>query len=114
MPPQACGGACHSFDTGHTIKSIAPGGRTRVEVGFFFWPYDTALIRSMAEAADAFGYDMVGIADTPGNAMDPWVATTLLAAAARRARVAVLCHQPGHAASGGLGGLGGVDRATGS
>ena len=60
-----------------------------MEVGFFFWPYDTALIRSMAEAADAFGYDMVGIADTPGNAMDPWVATTLLAAAARRARVAV-------------------------
>src|SRR5947207_12814695 len=43
----------------------------------------------MAEAADAFGYDMVGIADTPGNAMDPWVATTLLAGAARRARVAL-------------------------
>ncbi|PYM69392.1 MAG: hypothetical protein DME03_22650, partial [Candidatus Rokuibacteriota bacterium] len=42
-----------------------------------------------AEAADAFGYDMVGIADTPGNAMDPWVATTLLAARTRRARVAV-------------------------
>src|SRR5258705_12194728 len=32
---------------------------------------------------------MVGIADTPGNAMDPWVATTLLAARTRRARVAV-------------------------
>jgi len=60
-----------------------------VEVGFFFWPYDTALIRSMAEAAENFGYDMVGIADTPGNAMDPWVATTLLAAATRRSRVAV-------------------------
>jgi 5,10-methylenetetrahydromethanopterin reductase len=60
-----------------------------VEVGFFFWPYDTALIRSMAEAADTFGYDMVGIADTPGNAMDPWVATTLLAGAVRRARIAV-------------------------
>ena len=60
-----------------------------MEVGFFFWPYDTALIRSMAEAAENFGYDMVGIADTPGNAMDPWVATTLLAAATRRSRVAV-------------------------
>jgi 5,10-methylenetetrahydromethanopterin reductase len=60
-----------------------------VEVGFFFWPYDTALIRSMAEAADTFGYDMVGIADTPGNAMDPWVATTLLAGPARRVRIAV-------------------------
>ncbi len=43
----------------------------------------------MAEAADAFGYDMVGIADTPGIAMDPWVATTLLASDTRRARVAV-------------------------
>jgi alkanesulfonate monooxygenase SsuD/methylene tetrahydromethanopterin reductase-like flavin-dependent oxidoreductase (luciferase family) len=60
-----------------------------VEVGFFFWPYDVALIRSMAEAADTFGYDVVGIADTPGNAMDPWIATTLLAETARRARVAV-------------------------
>src|SRR5207249_8895655 len=53
------------------------------------WPYDVALVGAMAEAADAFGYDMVGIADTPGNAMDPWVATTLLAARTRRARVAV-------------------------
>ena len=62
---------------------------SHVEIGFFFWPYDVALVGAMAEAADAFGYDMVGIADTPGNAMDPWVATTLLAARTRRARVAV-------------------------
>ena len=60
-----------------------------MEIGFFFWPYDVALVRAMAEAADAFGYDMVGIADTPGIAMDPWVATTLLAARTQRARVAV-------------------------
>jgi len=60
-----------------------------MEIGFFFWPYDVALVKAMAEAADGFGYDMVGIADTPGNAMDPWVATTLLAAQTRRARVAV-------------------------
>ena len=60
-----------------------------MEIGFFFWPYDVALVRAMAEAADAFGYDMVGIADTPGIAMDPWVATTLLAAHTQRARVAV-------------------------
>ncbi len=60
-----------------------------MEIGFFFWPYDVALVRTMAEAADACGYDMVGIADTPGNAMDPWVATALLAGATRRARVAV-------------------------
>ena len=61
----------------------------RVEIGFFFWPYDVALVRAMAEAADRFGYDLVGIADTPGNAMDPWVAATLVAAHTRRARVAM-------------------------
>jgi 5,10-methylenetetrahydromethanopterin reductase len=60
-----------------------------VEIGFFFWPYDVALVRAMAKAADAFGYDMAGVADTPGIAMDPWVATTLLATDTRRARVAV-------------------------
>jgi 5,10-methylenetetrahydromethanopterin reductase len=60
-----------------------------VEIGFFFWPYQVALVRAMAEAADTLGYDMVGIADTPGLAMDPWVATTLLAEGTRRARVAV-------------------------
>jgi 5,10-methylenetetrahydromethanopterin reductase len=60
-----------------------------VQIGFFFWPYHVELVRSMAEAADRFGYDMVGIADTPGIAMDPWVATTLLAQETRRARVAV-------------------------
>jgi len=60
-----------------------------VEIGFFFWPYDVALVRAMAEAADRFGYDLIGIADTPGNAMDPWVAATLVAAHTRRARVAL-------------------------
>ena len=60
-----------------------------MEIGFFFWPYHVGLVRSMAEAADVFGYDMVGIADTPGIAMDPWVATTLLAQETRCARVAV-------------------------
>ena len=60
-----------------------------MEIGFFFWPYHVALVRAMAEAADTLGYDMVGIADTPGIAMDPWVATTLLAKGTQRARVAV-------------------------
>ena len=60
-----------------------------MEVGFFFWPYDTALVRSMAAAADAYGYDMIGIADTPGNAMDPWVATTMVAEIVRKARIAL-------------------------
>jgi 5,10-methylenetetrahydromethanopterin reductase len=58
-----------------------------MQVGFFFWPYDVALVEAMAEAADRFGYDMIGVADTPGNAMDPWVAATLVAARTRRARV---------------------------
>jgi 5,10-methylenetetrahydromethanopterin reductase len=60
-----------------------------VEIGFFFWPYHVTLVRAMAEAADTLGYDMVGIADTPGIAMDPWVATTILAEGTPRARVAV-------------------------
>ena len=60
-----------------------------MEIGFFFWPYDVPLVRRMAEAADRYGFDMIGIADTPGNAMDPWVATTLVADATARARVAL-------------------------
>ena len=60
-----------------------------MEIGFFFWPYDVALVRRMAAAADRYGYDMIGIADTPGNAMDPWVATTMVAEATSRARVAL-------------------------
>ncbi len=60
-----------------------------MQIGFFFWPYDVSLVRAMAAAADRWGYAMVGIADTPGNAMDPWVAATLVAAATRRARVAL-------------------------
>ena len=60
-----------------------------MEIGFFFWPYDVALIRRMAAAADKYGYDMIGIADTPGNAMDPWVAATMTAEATTRARVAL-------------------------
>ena len=60
-----------------------------MEVGFFFWPFNAPLIRRMAVAADRYGYDMIGIADTPGNAMDPWVAATLTAEATERARVAL-------------------------
>jgi alkanesulfonate monooxygenase SsuD/methylene tetrahydromethanopterin reductase-like flavin-dependent oxidoreductase (luciferase family) len=60
-----------------------------MEIGFFFWPYDVALVRAMGDAAERFGYDLVGVADTPGNAMDPWVAGAVLAVATRRARVAL-------------------------
>ena len=50
-----------------------------MEIGFFFWPFTPDLVRRMARAADEYGYDMIGIADTPGNAMDPWVATAMVA-----------------------------------
>jgi 5,10-methylenetetrahydromethanopterin reductase len=43
----------------------------------------------MAENAERWGYDMIGIADTPGNAMEPWVASTIAAQATSRADVAL-------------------------
>jgi alkanesulfonate monooxygenase SsuD/methylene tetrahydromethanopterin reductase-like flavin-dependent oxidoreductase (luciferase family) len=54
------------------------------EVGFFFWPFDPYLVRRMANAADRYGFDLIGIADTPGNAMDSWVAATMVATATPR------------------------------
>jgi 5,10-methylenetetrahydromethanopterin reductase len=60
-----------------------------MEVGFFFWPYSPGLVRAMAAAAERHGFDMIGIADTPGNAMDPWVAATMVAQATERPRIAL-------------------------
>ncbi len=60
-----------------------------MEIGFFFWPYDPALTRRMSAAADRYGFDMMGIADTPGNAMDPWVAASLAAQTTERTRIAL-------------------------
>ncbi len=60
-----------------------------MEIGFFFWPYSVELVRGMADAAERYGYDMIGIADTPGNAMDPWIAAALAAERVRRARIAL-------------------------
>src|SRR5262245_44688124 len=60
-----------------------------MQVGFFFWPYSPDLCELLAERADRYGYAMIGIADTPGNAMDPWVSATLVARSSRRARVAI-------------------------
>ena len=49
----------------------------------------------MAKAADRWGYDMIGIADTPGNAMDPWVAATIVSREAGPRPVSLsLRHQP--------------------
>ena len=42
--------------------------------GFFFWPYEPALVERMVRLAERDGWDLVGVADTPGNAMDVWVA----------------------------------------
>jgi 5,10-methylenetetrahydromethanopterin reductase len=49
-----------------------------MEIGFFFWPYTPELVGRMGSAAARHAYDVVGIADTPGNAMDPWVAAAAL------------------------------------
>jgi 5,10-methylenetetrahydromethanopterin reductase len=60
-----------------------------MEVGFFFWPYTLDLCERLAERADRYGYAMIGIADTPGNAMDPWVSAAMVARASQRTRVAL-------------------------
>jgi 5,10-methylenetetrahydromethanopterin reductase len=56
--------------------------------GFFFWPYTPAYTARMARLGEDLGFDLVGIADTPGNALDPWVAMTLAAAATSRVPLA--------------------------
>ena len=60
-----------------------------MQVGFFFWPFTPELTLKVAAAAERWGYDMIGIADTPGNAMDPWVAATMVAAATSRPKVSL-------------------------
>jgi 5,10-methylenetetrahydromethanopterin reductase len=62
---------------------------SKMQVGFFFWPYTLDLCEQLAERADRYGYAMIGIADTPGNAMDPWVSATLVARASQQTRVAL-------------------------
>jgi 5,10-methylenetetrahydromethanopterin reductase len=60
-----------------------------VQVGFFFWPYTPEDTARMATLGDELGFDMVGVADTPGNAMDAWVAMTIVAQRTSRARVPI-------------------------
>ena len=50
-----------------------------MKIGFFFWPFNVEMTETMARHADTYCYDMMGIADTAGNAMDPWVAAALVA-----------------------------------
>jgi 5,10-methylenetetrahydromethanopterin reductase len=56
--------------------------------GFFFWPWSPEYTTRMAELADRDGWDLVGVADTPGNAMDAWVALTLAATRTERVGLA--------------------------
>jgi len=56
--------------------------------GFFFWPYTPEYTARMARLGEETGFDLVGIADTPGNALDPWVAMTIAAAATSRVALA--------------------------
>jgi 5,10-methylenetetrahydromethanopterin reductase len=60
-----------------------------MRVGFFFWPYTPQLVEQLAECANRYGFAMIGIADTPGNAMDPWIAAALAGRLTKRAKVAV-------------------------
>jgi len=56
--------------------------------GFFFWPYTPAYTARMASLGETLGWDLVGIADTPGNAMDVWVALALAAERTERVPLA--------------------------
>ncbi len=48
-----------------------PTKEFKMKIGFFFWPFNIEMTETMARHADTYGYDMIGIADTAGNAMDP-------------------------------------------
>jgi 5,10-methylenetetrahydromethanopterin reductase len=56
--------------------------------GFFFWPWSPDYTARMVDLAERDDWDLVGIADTPGNAMDPWVALTLAATRTHRVGLA--------------------------
>jgi len=60
-----------------------------MRVGFLFWPFTPNLVRELAADAERYGYDLIGIADTPGNVMDPWVAATMVAQATQNGRIAL-------------------------
>jgi 5,10-methylenetetrahydromethanopterin reductase len=61
---------------------------TAPRFGFFFWPYEPALVERMVRLGESQGWDLVGIADTPGNAMDVWVALAQAATLSARVRLA--------------------------
>jgi 5,10-methylenetetrahydromethanopterin reductase len=61
---------------------------TAPRFGFFFWPYEPTLVARMVRLGEAQGWDLVGIADTPGNAMDVWVALAQAATLSTRVTLA--------------------------
>lgn len=77
----------HIEDAGTAAASSdVPSPRTP-QIGFFFWPFTPQLVDHMGQLAEEHGFDMVGVADTPGQAMDTWVSATRLAAAAPTVRL---------------------------
>src|SRR5262249_61240578 len=52
---------------------------TAPRFSFFFWPWTPDYTARLASLGEELGWDMVGVADTPGNAMDVWVALTVAA-----------------------------------
>jgi 5,10-methylenetetrahydromethanopterin reductase len=61
---------------------------TAPRFGFFFWPYEPDLVARMVRLGETQGWDLIGIADTPGNAMDVWVALAQAATLSTRGRLA--------------------------
>jgi 5,10-methylenetetrahydromethanopterin reductase len=61
---------------------------TAPRFGFFFWPYEPGLVARMVRLGEEQGWDLVGIADTPGNAMDVWVALAQAAMLSTRVTLA--------------------------
>jgi 5,10-methylenetetrahydromethanopterin reductase len=59
------------------------------KVGFFFWPDGPDMAPRMGELAETYGFDLVGVADTPGQALDCWVTATQLTAAAPNIPIAI-------------------------
>src|SRR5216684_4183492 len=65
------------------IANAPPTKESKMKIGFFFWPFNVEMTETMARHADTYGYDMIGIADTAGNAMDPWLPAARFLASAR-------------------------------
>src|SRR5262249_18852037 len=51
-------------------------------------PYEPSLVARMVQLGESHGWDLVGIADTPGNAMDVWVALAQAATLSTRVTLA--------------------------